>query len=176
MEEIRAGSYQAFEELFHAHYDDLVAFANRLIRKPEVAEELVQEVFYNTWKGRHNWRPQGSPRAYLFGAARNSCLNYIRRQKVASRVQSHVLAWIHDEGERPDRAFEYEEFSQAVQHAINALPEKRREVFIMSRQQGLSYAEIAALLDISVNTVENQMVNAMKFLRRRLSAYLSGRV
>jgi RNA polymerase sigma-70 factor, ECF subfamily len=172
---IQTGSYAAFENLFLTFYEEMVIFVETLVHKPEVAEELVQEVFYNIWKERQDWKPRGTLRAYLFGAARNNSFNYLRRQRIANRIQWHMLFWIEEEAERPDHAFEYEEFSQAVQRAIDALPVKRRQVFVMSRQQGLSYAEIAAVLNISVNTVENQMVRAMGFLRQRLAAFLLDR-
>lgn len=172
VEEIQAGSYPAFEALFHAYYEKLVVFAKGYVRKPEVAEELVQEVFFNIWKGRQNWRPRGTLKAYLFGAARNNSFKYIRRQRTFNRIQVQLQHWVTKNGDSSDQAIEYEEFDQAVRRAIDALPEKRRRIFILSRQQELSYAEIAAVLNISVNTVENQMVRALKFLRNHLSEFL----
>lgn len=176
VKDIREGNHRAFEKLFHVYYKDLVVFANAYVQKPEVAEELVQELFFNIWKGRQKWSPRGKLRAYLFGAARNNSLKYLKRQSMVSRIRLHMLSWIIEETESPDDAIEYEEFNQAVQRAIDALPEKRRLIFTLSRRQGLSYAEIAAVLGISVNTVENQMVRAMKYLRHRLSAFHNTRV
>jgi RNA polymerase sigma-70 factor (ECF subfamily) len=170
---IRDGSYPAFAQLFHAYYEDLVRFVIGYVKAPEVAEGLVQDVFFNIWRGRHTWNPRGTLNAYLFGAARNHSLKYLRSRRALYRIKDELSQWATNDVESPDGNVQYEEFSQAVGRAIEALPERRRQVFKLSREQGLSYAEIAAVMGISVNTVENQMVRAMKTLRARLSSFLS---
>lgn len=172
-ERIRGGSYAAFSRLFHLYYEDLVRFSEGYVKKPEVAEGLVQDVFVNIWRGRGDWNPRGTLKAYLFGAARNHSLKYLRRRRTLYRIKDELSHWTIAGVEGPDSAFEYEEFSQAVRRAIDELPERRRQVFRLSREQGLTYAEIAAVMDISVNTVENQMVRATKSLRSRLSTFLT---
>lgn len=172
-EHIRDGSYEEFARLFHTYYKELVCFSEGYVRMPEVAEGLVQEIFVNIWRGRQTWNPRGTLKAYLYGAARNHSLKYLRRRRTTRRIKDELSRWAAVSEEGPDADVEYEEFSRAVRRAIEQLPERRRQVFKLSREQGLTYAEIAAVMDISVNTVENQMVRAMKSLRSRLSAFLT---
>lgn len=170
---IRAGDYAAFERLFRAHYDDLVYFVTGYVKRPDVAEELVQDVFFNIWKSRRRWNPRGALNAYLFGAARNNSLKYLKRQRLLSRIKDEVSDWAVPHEENPSREVELHDFHRALRRAVDSLPDRRRQVFLLSREQGLTYAQIAAVMKISVNTVENQMVKAIKYLRQRLARYLS---
>ena len=171
-ERIRGDSYAAFEALFDAYYAELVESASYYVHRKEVAEELVQDVFFNIWDRRHDWHPRGALRTYLYGAVRNHCLMHLRHEKVVQRWRREERHRPRPEADGPVDRLEYKEFSRAVQQAIEALPERRRLVFTLSRRQGLTYAEIAALLDLSINTVENQMVRALKTLRERLAHFL----
>lgn len=170
---IRQGSYDDFARLFHTYYEDLVRFSERFVRKPEEAEGLVQDIYVNIWRGRQNWNPRGTLKAYLFGAARNHSIKYLRERRTLRRFKDELKHWTSSEVERPDAKLDYEEFRRAVRRAVDELPGRRRQVFMLSREQGLTYAEIAAVMGISVNTVENQMVRAMKSLRSRLSSFLA---
>ena len=175
-EQIRSGSYSAFEVLFSTYYEELVAFVRSLVHRHDVAEELVQDVFFNIWRQRHQWRPRGSLRAYLYGAARNQSYMYARHRRVERRWQARqALEAAVPEPPRADAgdAVEQAEVDAAVRRAIAAMPERRRAVFTLSRQHGLTYAEIAAVLEISVNTVENHMAKALKTLRQHLAPFLS---
>ena len=170
---IRDGSYAAFTQLFHTYYEDLVRFALGYVKTSEVAEGLIQDIFFNIWRSRGSWHPRGTLNAYLFGAARNNSLNYLRRRGALYRIKNELSRWTVHAADSPDAVLEFEEFSQALHQAVQELPARRREVFELSREQGLTYAEIAAVMGISVNTVENQMVKAMKFLRARLSPFFT---
>lgn len=169
---IRAGDAAAFERLFRRYYEELVPFVLHYVKKPEIAEELVQDIFYNIWRSRHRWNPRGTLTAYLFGAARNNSLKYLKRRRVLVRLREDLGEWKLTASANPHRDVEHQDFKQALRHAIDALPARRRQVYLLSREQGLTYAEIAAVMNISVNTVENHMVKAMKSLRERLSTYL----
>ena len=169
---IRAGDYAAFERLFRANYDSLVYFVNGYVRRPEVAEEIVQDVFFNIWRSRRRWNPRGALNAYLFGAARNNSLKYLKKQKLVARIKEEVRDLAVSPSQTPDREVEMRDFNRALRRAVDALPDRRRQIFLLSREQGLTYAQIAAVMDISINTVENQMVKAIKTLRKVLANYL----
>lgn len=169
---IRAGDERALEIVFRSHYAGMASFVQRFVRSPDVAEELVQDIFLKLWAKREQLSEIESFRTYLFRAARNQALNWLRRQKLERRWQEEHSG----EGEAQvstlaDEEATEQELSAAVQEAIGRLPPRCREVFLLSRDGGLTYAEIANTLGISVKTVETQMGRALKALRLALQRY-----
>ncbi|MFL5579389.1 MAG: RNA polymerase sigma-70 factor [Gemmatimonadaceae bacterium] len=173
-ERLRAGDRAAVEELFRDHYAALVGFADGYVRSGAVAEEIVQDVFLNLWRGRDRLAGEGTLRAYLFQAVRNRALNHLRH---ARHVARHAAAAPRDDSAPAlgDALLVEAELAAAVRAAVDALPERCREVFLLSRGHNLSYVEIARTLEISVKTVETQMGRALKAIRRALLPYLEGR-
>ena len=170
IQEIREGNEQSFEQAFHMHYAVLCGYANKLLKDLDEAEEIVQETFYKIWEKREQLEITISFKAYVFRAVHNACLNYLKHQKVRKAYADHVEA-NHEEAANHDPA-EQNELEQHVVEALDALPEKCREVFELSRFEGLKYKEIAERLEISEKTVENQMGKAFKILREKLAVYL----
>lgn len=165
---IRNGDGAAFDQLVRIHYRDLFDFALTLVRIPAIAEDVIQDVLLNVWERRAGWQPIPSPRAYLFAAVRNRAYNALRdRRKFAEPDPDEPSAFASDELAR------YHDLVRDYRLAIGDLPDRRREVYRLSRLYGLTYDEIAAVLDISPNTVRSQMAAALKHLRRRLIEYLS---
>ena len=166
---IRAGDERALEIVFRAHYPGMASFVQRFVRSPDLAEELVQDVFLKLWSKREQLAEIETFRTYLFRAARNTALNYLRRVKLERR-------WQEEQGTDTDPPASFaadeetaeQEVAAAVQEAIKKLPPRCREIFLLSRDGGLTYAEIARSLDISVKTVETQMGRALKSLRASL--------
>ena len=161
----------AFDELVRAHYGRLCNFAYRFVRSRDGAEDVVQEVFARLWQQREQFDVR-DPLPYLYQAVRNRLVTSRRHELVRERWRAGVD---HEGRHAPDAASEVElaDLRRAVARAIDALPERCRLIFTMSREQDLSYAEIARILDISVKTVETQMGRALKTLRARLAGYLS---
>lgn len=168
---ISEDSYAAFEQLFERYYEELVRYAGLRIASHDVAEGVVQDVFVKIWQQRTSWNPEGALRAYLYATVRNACVSYERKQRRRSHLFHNWVASLQVE-DTSDNTYEIEEMRYAAQQAIEALPKRRREIFCLSRQYGLTYKEIAALLDISPKTVEAQMGSALKFLRERLKSFL----
>lgn len=169
---IRAGDERALEEVFRSHYGGMCSFVRRFVHAPDVAEELVQDVFFKLWAKRDSLSEIDALRTYLFRAARNTALNYLRRKKLEN-------AWEEREAARgepttslaTDDDASADEVSRAVNAAVAKLAPRCREVFVMSREAGLTYAEIASSLHISIKTVETQMGRALKSLRLSLARY-----
>jgi RNA polymerase sigma-70 factor (ECF subfamily) len=170
VERIRQGDQEAFEALFRKHYEALCRFALRYVESVETAEDLVQDVFFDLWKRRHAWHPERSPRAFLYGAVRNQGLKHQRWADVREDVQGHEALAVVAGPQDPARTVEDRESLEVARKVIRALPPRRRSVFLLSRRHGLTYAEIATALDISVKTVETQMGRALKALRDQFSA------
>jgi RNA polymerase sigma-70 factor (ECF subfamily) len=171
LERLRQGDERAFEEIFRAWYPTLVRIAGALLKEQERAEEIVQDVLLELWRRREQLSGEGSAHAYLIRSTRNRSLNAIRHERIERReapflAQSDVtpaLALADLEGE---------EIGVALTTAVAALPDRCREVFQMSRVEGLKYQEIATALGVSVKTVEAHMGRALRLLRESMSPWL----
>lgn len=161
-----------FEELFKSQYSPLCSYANQFLKDLDAAEEVVQEVMFKIWTSRDTLVIGTSMKSYLFRAVRNGCMNVIKHHK----VREEYRAWRENEGDSHHRSMEEDmiasELGQRIRVAIDHLPMERRKVFIMSRYDGMTYAQIADKLNISVKTVENQMGKSLKSLREDLKDYL----
>lgn len=170
-ERIREGDREAFKVLFQTHYEALCRYAFRYVDSPEVAEDLVQDVFFDVWKRRAAWQPTHSPRAFLYGAVRNQTLNHLRRVRAFRRLDEPGEPGEPLSLENPEASVHYEELRQDTERAVLELPPRCRDVFILSREHELTYPEIAATLGISIKTVETHMGRALQHLRERLSRH-----
>lgn len=174
VERIRAGDVHAFEELFRAYYSSLASFALAHTDSREVAEEIVQDLFLSIWMRRAEWEVTTHLRSYLYVATINRARSFRRSQRV-HRAADHVLAREGGGGserespERSDDAAAHRELLIAIRAAIASLPERTREVFLLNRDGGLSYREVAIRLGVTVKTVEFHMGRALASLRERLS-------
>lgn len=156
-----------FEKLFRTHYAPLVTFAAGMVGSADAAEDLVQEVFIAIWRRRADMAPHSIPRAYLYKAVRHRALNTLRHDRIAR--ESAVPAE-HSFAGSPEDDLLLGELESAVQAAISRLPERARLIFTLSRDQGLTYAEIARVTGVSIKTVETQMGRALRALRQSLAA------
>ncbi len=167
-QQVKNGAFSAYEIIFKRYYKELYRFAFTYVRDATIAEEMAQEVFLYIWEKRHNIEIQTKLKTYLYSAVKNKCLNYIKLElpKQQSMVDvSGVLLSVdiskRDEGEN-------ERLKKKIQTAIDELPGKCRKIFILSRNAGMTYEEIAKGLNLSKKTVENQMGIALKKLRKSL--------
>jgi RNA polymerase sigma-70 factor (ECF subfamily) len=165
LKRIRDGDERALEEVFRTHYASMTSYVERLVRSPQVAEELVQDVFLKFWRKRAELGPIETLKTYLFRAARNHALNYLRREKLERRWQDSAVEVGGLSHDPPDAEYFERELAAVVAEAVDRLPPRCREVFLLSRDAGLSYLEIAQTLGLSVKTVETQMGRALRALR-----------
>ncbi|HEX6628955.1 MAG TPA: RNA polymerase sigma-70 factor [Gemmatimonadaceae bacterium] len=172
-ERIRGGDETAFDTVFRDNYAHLVRIAESIVRERALAEEIAQDVMLELWRRRETIEVEQSFRAYLLRSTRNRALNHIRHQRIVAREA--VIAAAAAESARAQSAEDEmlgTELEVAVRQAIASLPDRPREVFQLSRERGLKYAEIAAVLDISVKTVEKRMGQALAELREKLEEWL----
>lgn len=171
IELIREGDEYAFELLFKEYYEQLTRFSWRYVKSKTVAEGLIQDVFSDIWENRDELDLNGSIRPYLYKIVRNHSLNYIKHQEVQRKYDP---IWM-DQKEVP--MIEYrdekreEQIRKAIERAVEELPERSKMTYKLHRHDGLTYQEIAEVMDVSVKTVESQMTRTLKMLRERL-AYL----
>ena len=168
---IQAGDKLAFELLFNFYCQRLIHFARRYVNDVQIAENIVQEVFVSVWNKREKLNPSRKIKSYLFTAVKNEALNELRHREVEIRSGDKLINLIERDID-PEQEFAANEINKEIHKAINELPEKCREIFTMNRFDGLKYAEIAEILNISIKTVETQMGRALKKLRGRLKQFL----
>jgi RNA polymerase sigma-70 factor, ECF subfamily len=171
LERLKSGDQAAFDTVFRAHYAQLVAFAQGMLRDRAPAEDVAQEVMLELWRRRMEISISESLRAYLLRATRNRSLNQLRHANVAKRAEPQLMS---EESVNATGASELvaSELRDALALAVSELPPACREVFVLSRSQGLRYQEIATTLGISIKTVESQMGKALRHLRSRLANWL----
>ena len=160
-----------FEQIFHKLYGELCSYANMFLNDLEAGEEIVQELFVKLWENRENVSITSSVRSYLLRSVRNSCLNFIKHQKVEENYKQYNEELRNNSSISVDEELEGSELEIKIREAIDQLPPERKKIFIMSRFEGLKYREIAEKSGISIKTVENQMGKAIKYLRKELADY-----
>lgn len=159
-----------FETLFKTHFAPLTGFSQTFVKDEDTAKEIVQNVFINLWDKKERLDVNQPIKSYLYTSVRNRSLNYLRdHKKFRSQVLDDDLS--HLESEQQSDPLVSEELQEKIDRAIGLLPEKCKEVFELSRFEGLKYKQIAEQLGISVKTVENQISKALKILREELKDY-----
>jgi RNA polymerase sigma-70 factor, ECF subfamily len=169
---LRAGDESAFDALFRAWYAPLVRFANGMLRSEAAAEEVVQDVMLEIWRRRTDLELNSAPNAYLIRATRNRALNSIRRVRLEESREPQVVADQTRVVAATDALLAEEELATAISHAIEELPPRCKEVFLMSRREQLKYGEIAERLGITVKAVEANMGRALRTMREHLAPWL----
>jgi RNA polymerase sigma-70 factor, ECF subfamily len=170
---IRNGDERAFHDLFRAYYDPLCRFVEGLVRRRAVAEELVQSLFLTLWIRREEWTVRDTLRTYLYATARNHALNHWKRERLFDGYVAR--AWAHRDRAaeirvttNADTRLESEEVEAGVRRAIAALPVRYAPVLQLRWEHGLTYAEIARVLELPVKTVETRVGRALRMLRPAL--------
>ena len=137
----------------------------------EVAEEVVQDVFYNIWKNRESLRITRSWQSYLYRAVYNNSMMYLRRTRREYPMEEGLVSGSDSGTSDPFEEMQFREVSDLVSKTIEELPERTRDIFLMNRQEGMKYREIAEELSVSLKTVEAHMGKALKVLRNSLEKY-----
>lgn len=171
---LQASDRKAFAALFNTMRTPLFRYAWTFTQDEEVCYDILQEVFAKLWEVRHKLDEDRSLKALLYQMTRNKALNYLRdygHRMVGLEGQPEPLYG----GEQAVAAvIDAERLQDEVSRCVAALPERRREVFLLSRNEGLSHEEIAAVLDISPRTVNNHLGFALTELRSKLIAFYEG--
>ena len=167
---IRANDVEAFSEVFRRYYEPLCFFAGRYLHDIQSAEGVVQDVFVRLWESRDTLSIQSSLKSYLYASVRNASLNTIKRENFTSSLD-YEEERSDTPDMQPDIQLESNELAVALEQAMNGLAPKCRQIFCMAKYDGLSYQEIAEVLNISINTVKTQLKRALKSLGRSLQHF-----
>lgn len=162
-------SKNQFSEYYHSYYRQLCLHALHFMGDADEAEDVVQETFVNLWDKREQLETIKSVKAYLYTAVRNNCLTRIRDAKPTTSLDKLTDEEFLSEDEQMERA----EMEARIWKMIDELPERRREIFLMAKRDGMRYKDIAQQTGLTVKTVENHVLRAMQSLRSRdFKAYL----
>ena len=171
LNKIRKGDVEAFESLFHQYYPGMCSYAESLLKHPEIAEEIVQDVFYNIWKNRTDLNIYASWQSYLYRSVFNNAMMHLRKNKKEQPLDETWAAEQLHSGELHSEEMDAREMNAAMIYTLESLPDRTQEIFRLSRFEGMKYNEIATQLSISVKTVEANMGKALKALRNSLEKF-----
>lgn len=167
---LKSGNQAAFTEIYERYKGLLYIYACKIAKDDDIAEDLVQEIFINLWNKRQTIRLTSSLSSYLYTSIRYKFFDLVDHRKVrADYVQ--VFQTFLDKGEYlTDNYILEKELAAIIEREIDNLPEKMREIFLLSRRENLTNKEIAGHLNISEKTVKNQVSTALKTLRVKLGS------
>lgn len=165
---LKKGDMEAFEKVFHSFADRIYYFAFRYLRNQYDAEEIVQDVFVKLWENRENLNERLSFSGYLFTIARNTIFNQNRKKVNEKAYQDYVMAYMDRSTCKTEDELIYSDIKAIIDKVVDELPPQRQLIYKMSREQGLSYREIANELNLSERTVEAHIRLALKTLTQVL--------
>lgn len=162
------GNQDAFDALFRRYYGSVNNFIRSLVKQSFVTEDLTQDVFVNLWNSRHALGSVRNLNSYIYTSARNAVIDYMRRSRNIYCISTEMSEQADDE--LLDERYFAVEKELLIRMAVESFPERRREIFRMSRFEGMSNNEIAEQLGISKKTVENHINLATRDLRKIVGA------
>lgn len=163
---------RSFESIFRQYYQMLCSYAYRFLKDTDLAEEIVQELFYKLWEKRSEIQVTSSLKSYLFSAVHNRCLKFIEHRNVEAKYRNYYLLHGSEVDNQQQNSSNARELQGIIERTLDALPERCSRIFRLNRFEGLKYNEIAVKLSISVKTVEANMGKALKLLRKNLKNYV----
>lgn len=180
MARIATGDHRAFRQLVERHQDAIVGTVTKMLGNSSDSEDIAQLVFIRVWKHAKRYKPDNKFTTYLYTIVRNLVYNESRRRSRKKTVSSdqredeHHLQHPDDTAAQPDTTLLTTELQQAIDAAIQALPETQRMAVILRRYENLPYEEIAEVLDTSVPSVKSLLFRARTTLRDSLAKYMEG--
>jgi len=172
IEALQQGDAVVFEKTFKNYYEILCHYANSFIGDMDEAEEIVQTTFITLWEKKNQIEIHTSMKSYLYQAVHNQCLNKIKHDRVKQTHFEYVTYQNDIESSDGYENIVGKELSERINESINSLPPQCRTVFMLSRFENYSYADIAKQLNLSVKTIENHMGKALRLMRMQLADYL----
>lgn len=163
-----------WDAAFDAYYAELCEYSLRLVGSAEAAEDVVHDLFLHLWDSRGARDGVRLTKAYLYAAARNRALKYLRHRRVAAAWIERAAREDAPAAESPADLYLRHELQDAVERAVAELPARCREIFLLRRRDHLSYEEITLHAGVSLGTVKSQMWRAVTMLRAKLAPYLAG--
>ena len=170
LEALRQDSHEAFEEVFITYYGKTKAFIQGYIKSSPDAEELTEDLFVNLWINRHSIDTSKSFNSYLHTIARNAAINFLKHKYVCDAYLNNNQDTEYSSTSEEDLIAK--ELEMLIDKLVGEMPEQRRMIYTLSRNEGLSNAEIAERLNTTKRNVESQLSLALKEIRKVISCFL----
>ncbi|EHQ28663.1 RNA polymerase sigma factor [Mucilaginibacter paludis] len=170
---IKEGDHDAYTNIFERYTRLLVAHAFRLLGDQDAANDVVQDVFVTLWQNRAKLTLSASFSSYLYTATRNRVFNKMSHQKVVAKYAGSIIDFMQAGYALADEQVRVKELSALIEQEISALPPRTREIFLLNKEDELSYKEIALRLNITDQTAKQQVYIALKNLRLKLGSLIS---
>ena len=158
------------ENPYQTYWEDVLDTAFKRVRDEEVAQDITQEIFISIWENRERLNIEGSIEAYFKGAVKYKVINYFKSSMIKEKHKEDIALLTRDDtAASAENLLLLKDLNQQFDEALKDLPEKMRVIISMSRKQEKSIQEISAELNLSAQTVKNQISSALKLLREKLS-------
>ena len=166
---LKNGDILAFDQLYELYSHKLFSFVFKILKNEAEVDDIVQEVFVKIWESRNKLEDYKLLNSYIFTIAYNNSIDLIRKRISNNKYLGH-LKYSASINFTPTivSQIEYNELNNQVEKLIANLPDRQKQVYLLHRDEGVTYTEIAEKLGISKNTVENHMVKALKYLRQNM--------
>jgi len=163
----------AFDAIYNKYCHRLYKFVFVYLKREEDAEEIVQEVFIKVWNARDKIDVYSSFKSFLFTIAYNETMSLLRKRLIEAKSREYLKSIQQIEtSDQVINELQYKELDDRLQASLNQLTPRQKEIFILSREEGLTHKEIAEKLNISESTVNNHLVSTLKFLKSRINGDL----
>jgi RNA polymerase sigma-70 factor, ECF subfamily len=172
IQELRSRNTLAFDFVFNYYYSGLCGYARKYIAEKEIVEDIVQDFFVTLWNESPRLEIRSSLKSYLFTSIHNGCLDWHKHQRTFEKYKKSFLLRNIGPEIRPEEMIVESELRTAIQKGLEKCPPRAREIFEMSRINGLPNQQIADQLGLTKRTVELQISNALKILRTALQEYM----
>lgn len=166
--QIAQGDESAYTKIFHLYTPRLYPYLLKITKDEQLAKEFVQESFLRLWLNREDLYKVNQPGSWLFRIAANLCLSHLRSKTQRLRLQDKVFDKMKPGSYQTSERVETKNLQLMIHKAVQQLPEKRKEVYLLSRNEGLTHKEIAETLNLSINTVKSQLGKALKSIQINL--------
>lgn len=173
LKKVSKGDSQSFRTLYMHYYNRLFQFALLFLHSEPASEDVVEDIFFNIWKDRGTLTDIPNFQAYIYQAVRNGCLNVLKSGYVSKRDElPETELQVKIASDSPLDELAYKELSNAVQQAVDALPERCRIIFKMAKEDDMSQQEIADALNVQLCTVQRQILLAKDKIKQAISPFL----
>jgi RNA polymerase sigma-70 factor (ECF subfamily) len=159
---------EAFDILFRRYCDKLFRFSFSLLKEEEISKEIVQETFYRIWEIRRQIDSNKSFKSFLFSISYHLIIDELRLRMKDQEYRNFITQYFGEQSEKQVSTIDYQTIENKIKKAVEELPLKRKQIYHLSRNNGLSHKEIAKKLGITTKTVENQINLSLKHIKTRL--------
>jgi len=173
LQRVKDSDKKAFHQLFSDFHDTLFRFVVYRVQDSDIAEDITQETFLRVWRTRESIQPKKSFFSLIARISTNLCYDHFRHMEVRNRHEDSLPEYGKSHFDDPEAVNDANILQEEIQRVVNTkLPDKCRNIFVLSRIEGKTNPEIAELLDLSIRTVENQIYRALKVMKKNLKNYL----